>query len=136
MYLHGDFSGKTPRVLVRRARRIALYAVPALLALYALYAVVWFGPAGPSDWGLLLQMLGVALVAAVFYLRNRVLRRFVQTVREAEYRVCPTCGYPLKGLADAGNCPECGEAYELDALREQWESAVKPMFQWPRNKSK
>ena len=25
---------------------------------------------------------------------------------------CPTCAFSLKGLAEQGNCPECGNAYE------------------------
>lgn len=27
-------------------------------------------------------------------------------------RRCQACGYDLRGLPDAGNCPECGEGYE------------------------
>jgi len=34
-------------------------------------------------------------------------------VTEAERAIaCPGCGYDLRGLAERGRCPECGEAYE------------------------
>jgi hypothetical protein len=33
-------------------------------------------------------------------------------------RLCTECGYLLKGLPDAGNCPECGQAYQAPAAEE------------------
>ena len=134
MYLHRDLYGKTPRVLGRRALRIALYAVPVFVIWVVLFGMTVFTSAVYSKWTFMLQMSGVAIPLGALYVRNRDWRRYVQTVREVEYRVCPNCEYPLQGLPGEGSCPECGRAYELDALRGQWEKAVKPMFEWPRDK--
>lgn len=134
--MHDRKPDKVPQVLMRRGWRIALYGAPVFLVMVAVIVVIEWNSGVQSKWAFLLLMLLNTFAWGASCLRMRDWRRFVQTVREAEYRVCPTCGYPLKGLADAGNCPECGEVYELDALRQQWESAVKPMFEWPRNKSK
>lgn len=33
---------------------------------------------------------------------------------------CPNCEYSLKGLNATGRCPECGNEYSPDLLREEW----------------
>jgi rubrerythrin len=46
--------------------------------------------------------------------------RFARELFEHEGRMCLDCGYPLEGLPDEHNCPECGEAYETAELRALW----------------
>jgi hypothetical protein len=52
--------------------------------------------------------------------RYRV-REILRGARESGYRVCPECGYLLRGLADDGHCPECGITYTCDELNRVWE---------------
>ena len=35
-------------------------------------------------------------------------------------RMCGNCLHDLRGLGDAGNCPECGHPFSLDQLRRYW----------------
>ena len=35
-------------------------------------------------------------------------------------RVCRTCGYRLRGLPDAGSCPECGRTYTRQSLMHRY----------------
>ncbi|MCH7847059.1 MAG: hypothetical protein IIB53_01730 [Planctomycetes bacterium] len=48
---------------------------------------------------------------------------------------CHWCGYSLKGLADRGNCPECGKSYSPETVTrlQPWPSALKICLRlgWP-----
>lgn len=35
-------------------------------------------------------------------------------------RMCGNCLHDLRGLGDAGKCPECGHPFSLDQLRRYW----------------
>ena len=75
----------------------------------------------PSPWRLI--FMGSALMAALLpYARFIARRRCRVRLRliAARGRMCFRCGYDLCGLGDAGACPECGEAFVLEALRERW----------------
>ena len=63
-----------------------------------------------------------ALVAAVIYFLI-CHRRAQQTLRRAathDHLLCPDCLYDLRALDATDTCPECGRAYEHDAVRAQW----------------
>lgn len=64
--------------------------------------------------------LGPLLVVNPVYLwRTAWLRRAAATT---EGRLCTHCAYDVTGLAPAGTCPECGEAYDVDADKHLWEN--------------
>lgn len=48
---------------------------------------------------------------------------------ELEYGRCYNCGYNLKGLANKGNCPECGREYteESASQRKPWPGKRHPL---------
>lgn len=54
-------------------------------------------------------------------------KRFVQRLRAAAYRLCPQCGFVLTGHEGSFNCPECGEACDLDKIQAAWRS-FRPKF--------
>lgn len=43
-------------------------------------------------------------------------------LRETRGRLCPACLHDLRGIGDAGQCPECGEAFTRDSLADWWGS--------------
>jgi hypothetical protein len=47
-------------------------------------------------------------------------RRIRRRLRENDYRLCPKCGHSLLGLEESGQCPECGRAFVVAAVRETW----------------
>ena len=61
----------------------------------------------------------VACVVVAYLLSKRALRR----AAAADHLLCPECTYDLRTLDEAGACPECGRAYEHEAVRAQWAEA-------------
>jgi len=51
---------------------------------------------------------------------RRALRRFRAEVRSNNLEHCLECGYPLKGLPAEHRCPECGEPYSMETVRQTW----------------
>ena len=61
----------------------------------------------------------VALVVAWLFWEIAARRAF-RRAADAKHLLCPDCCYDLRTLDEAGTCPECGRAYEHDAVRAQW----------------
>lgn len=40
--------------------------------------------------------------------------------RSLQGRMCGNCLHDLRGLGDAGKCPECGHPFSIDQLRRYW----------------
>ncbi len=80
-----------------------------------------------------LVFLGWAwLIAMLGYRYGMVLigRRFLAP--SAAF-VCPHCHYPLRGLPDAGLCPECGTPYSRADISAYWQQHFGIMRSFPRN---
>lgn len=54
-----------------------------------------------------------------FQWRERSLRRRAEAYG---YLVCDECTYDLRGV-ETGVCPECGQAFTADTLKERWTEA-------------
>ncbi|HVU64413.1 MAG TPA: hypothetical protein VHC70_10580 [Phycisphaerales bacterium] len=99
-----------------------IYLLPVLLlptAFVALGLIVHRAIPGKfPEWpfplvGALAALLGVAKWMSDIYRIRRILRihgRFL----------CLNCHYPLKGLADSGNCPECDHPYDRATTERRW----------------
>ncbi|HUT61414.1 MAG TPA: hypothetical protein VNA25_26505 [Phycisphaerae bacterium] len=102
-----------PRVIWRQRRIfIALLAVAGLVLILGQYT--------PGRWPgrvtVIAQLLGFGSAALFFLVRRRLRRR----IRSADYEVCAHCAYPLCGLPEEHNCPECGTPFRKQELREIW----------------
>ncbi len=56
---------------------------------------------------------------AVHFVRMQRLRR---SLRAASGRLCLNCAFDLRGLGEAGLCPECGNTFDIPADQAHWRS--------------
>lgn len=52
--------------------------------------------------------------------------RWRSRARTLQGRMCGNCLHDLRGLGDAGHCPECGHPFSLDQLRRYWKGVEIP----------
>ncbi|MEO1277985.1 MAG: hypothetical protein AAFV77_03410 [Planctomycetota bacterium] len=95
----------------------ALTPVLALLALAVLIVLDATGVVGPPHAAAIFGIGGATIALCVLWrhLAVRALRR----AAAADHLLCPECLYDLRTLDATGTCPECGRAYEHDAVRQQ-----------------
>ena len=103
--------------------------LPSPVAVVLLTAGFWsdFLPKFPM-WIFSAMMFGLAVsaglwVAAIAAWEKRLLKQ----LRAADYKLCPLCRFVLKGHKGDCNCPECGEACDLDKIQADWRS-FRPMI--------
>jgi hypothetical protein len=73
-----------------------------------------FTPFDVAPWPCLI----IAIIAWRFW-REGLLRRRAEA---CGYLVCDDCTYDLRGV-ETGVCPECGQAFTADTLKERWTEA-------------
>jgi hypothetical protein len=67
----------------------------------------------------ILVVSAVLVVYTVHRIEGR-LACFLDEAERDEYRICLECYYPLRGLGDAGRCPECGASFTHGQLVQDW----------------
>lgn len=67
-------------------------------------------------WGSL--CIGVMAVYITQLCRGKA--RLIRLARQHDYLLCTECGYPLQGLGDEGQCPECATPFEAKFVRRLW----------------
>lgn len=72
-------------------------------------------------WGLTQLLVIVVTIAGM--LKER---RWRSRARSLQGRMCGNCLHDLRGLGDAGHCPECGHPFSLDQLRRYWKGVEIP----------
>ena len=111
---------------VRRANHLAMLAIVAAIPIAVTMLVHDFTTTGPSiasAWYILLQ---IAMFGGIIYF-NLIARRVVRRAAAASNLLCPNCAYDLRDSAATGTCPECGRAYEHEAVRAQWLDAERQL---------
>jgi predicted amidophosphoribosyltransferase len=64
------------------------------------------------------------VLGVVGALTIRFMRRLKARLRLAKGALCPDCGYDIRGLAETGDCPECGRPFERKADVAYWRRHV------------
>jgi hypothetical protein len=90
----------------------ALFVALVLVVVLSAFGVRWLVPAGAMmlATGATIIALGVANAST----------RAQRALRQSHYQLCPGCGYPLKDLPSPGQCPECGAAFDNEAVERFW----------------
>jgi predicted RNA-binding Zn-ribbon protein involved in translation (DUF1610 family) len=72
-------------------------------------------------------ILFLSFVGSIVFPRllKRAVRRLGGEVQRNNLEHCLECGYPLRGLPAEHRCPECGEAYNIDVVKETWRRYLK-----------
>ena len=68
----------------------------------------------------LVLMLGVGMIRVV------AVRRFCADLFAHDFEMCVECGYPLTGLPEQHQCPECGKGYDMKETRLAWRRVFDP----------
>jgi hypothetical protein len=115
---------------LRRRERIWQIAIPVLGLCFVVFAVSQAG----ADWAWLRFLVGGVILLAqafVFVALLRERRYARRMILAGQFLICPKCRYRLDGLADSGQCPECGHSYSPNALRTAWADAYGIPFTLP-----
>lgn len=86
-----------------------------------------------KSYPLLLLVLVLCLMIArglQWIARRRATRKLYRDVESAGFRCCVFCRHDLSGLADEGDCPECGAEYALPTLERSWKAIAEVPSRW------
>ena len=108
-----NIDGELPEVVRRRMRwsLAALIALDATGVIARPYPAATFGIAG--------------VTIACGWMCHRLAKNALRRAAAHNYVLCPECTYDLRTLDVTGACPECGRAYEHEAVRAQWLDAAR-----------
>lgn len=110
-------------------------ALPPQLVLMLIVLCAWIGgmwflqKTHPLVAFLLIPCLLVAR-GVQWITRRRATRKLYSDVESAGFRRCIFCRHDLSGLADAGDCPECGVGYSLPTLERTWKVIADIPSRW------
>ncbi len=71
-----------------------------------------------------LYVLAWLILGGSIALHVLVIRRLRRILVANAFQLCPQCRHPLRGLAAVGNCPECGEIFDIQVVRRTWRRLV------------
>ena len=67
-----------------------------------------------------LYVLAWLILGGSIVLHVLAIRRLRRTLAANAFQLCTQCRHPLRGLADVGNCPECGENFDIQVVCTTW----------------
>ncbi len=94
--------------------------IPYVLGIVAMSVTVFnIKPTSNDMFLILMTAIGISLVLgmALTYFSARKLAR---KLRAGDGKFCIHCGYNLNDLGETGNCPECGDPFEIAEVQNSW----------------
>jgi hypothetical protein len=109
---------------IRRPKRWGMVLSLAVFLTLAVTMMLdtWDVLAGPNAW---LVWSCAAVAGPGLLLCHVASKRAIRRAAAHDHLLCPDCTYDLRTLDATGTCPECGRAYEHDAVRAQWVDAAR-----------
>ena len=107
---------------IRRCKRWELVGILAFVIVFFSVFVLWETGViahPPASVFMALMVLPSIMAVSSWRYTKRIRRR----AAAHDHLLCPDCTYDLRTLDATGTCPECGRAYEHDAVRAQWVDA-------------
>lgn len=104
---------------IRRYKRLEVVAALVILSIvFALGIMVMLDKDIAFVWRVLPAAFLLPFI--LWLLGSRANTRTLRRAAAHNYLLCPACTYDLRTLDKEGACPECGRAYEHEAVRAQW----------------
>lgn len=109
---------------MRRANHVAMLAVAVAIPVMATMLLYDSRASGPQVSSGVYILINIAMLGWIFFWKKEA-RRAVARAQRAGGLLCPECMYDLRDSDATGTCPECGRAYEHEAVRAQWVEAAR-----------
>ncbi len=71
-----------------------------------------------------LYVLAWLILGGSIVLHVLAIRRLRRNLAANAFQLCTRCRHPLRGLADVGSCPECGENFDIQVVCTTWRRLV------------
>ncbi len=101
-----------------RALSLAILCVVAAIAIAFLRDPLGWSKRGPTRY--VTMALGFAPALVIFPYFHFSRRHIRRAWRDSRGRLCTHCAYDLSALENAGLCPECGRAYDIESDAILW----------------
>jgi hypothetical protein len=114
------------RTIIQR-RRMGHWAlalgIPTAICVLMIASWEWGrGVRGPIDYAAGALVIGIVTIMVVRELRAG--KRLAILIR-SDWSRCLYCFFDLRGLTHKGDCPECGQRYEIERVRRTWRQGMR-----------
>ena len=119
-----------PEPIRRASRGYVVSLTVIVLALMAVFALDMMDVVPDLGNAPMVAYFVLFVTAIVFW--HLASKRTLRRAAAHEHLLCPQCTYDLRTLDAVGTCPECGRAYEHEAVRATWLDAQRRLKRRPR----
>ncbi len=96
---------------------LVTYRLVLIVPLFIIVVMIPHVPVLVTHWHIVYVSL-VAMAGVNFFVAHW--QKYL-VLKKSDFCLCKSCGYYLLQINIKGKCPECGESYVLDELKQQWQ---------------